>query len=170
MALLLPCKDEISAHLLRSRLLSHDIECAVVHGGIATIWGGWVMRPRLLLAADDFERAQSLCGESEEAIDETFVEPAETAVLNENRGFESTVPTFLSMLLVGCVIGFAGGVLLLLGITVVTMAKGGISRELSTAESSIVYVPFLMAGGGLLFGAVVWPLPLLALLGEACSM
>lgn len=151
MALLLPCENEISAHVLRSRLLSHGVECVIVHENAATLWGGWLFRPRLMVADDDWDLACDFCAQDADSIDESFVEPLETADLNENLGFSSIVPDLLAMALVG----FALGAVELAVVTVFTMATGGMSREVAE-ESAALFLPLYGAAAGLIAWPFVW--------------
>jgi hypothetical protein len=161
MALLLPCENEIVAHLLRSRLLSHGVECAVVHGGIATIWGNWLMHPRLLIAEDDLEPAYALLAEPEPQLDESFVEPPETADLNENLGFSSGVPGLPALVLVTMAVGLCIGVVVFAMVTALAMLQGGAARETAQHQDAEMW-PLTAAFYGAVFGFIVWPLMLFA--------
>ena len=140
MTLLLPCENEISAHLLRSRLLSHGIPGEVVHDTFATMYGNWLTRPQLLIAADALEDGLELLAAPDEPLDETFIEPAATADASEDLGLRSYTPGFLPLIAFGCAAGFLLGTAGLFFLTLFTIVIQG-SREDNVTGLTVPLLP-----------------------------
>lgn len=161
MTLLLPCENEISAHLLRSRLLSHGIPGEVVHDTFATMYGNWLTRPQLLIAADALEDGLELLAAPDEPLDETFIEPAATADASEDLGLRSYTPGFLPLIAFGCAAGFLLGTAGLFFLTLFTIVIQG-SREDNVTGLTVPLLPLSWSLYGIFFGIVCWPFVILA--------
>ena len=151
MALLLPCANEINAHLLRSLLLSHGIPSDVIHDASATAYGNWIMRPQLLISEEALDDGLELLAVPDEPLDDHFIEPAETAELSEDLGHDSTVPGFIPLVAFGLIAGFLLGVADLIPLTFFAMMKGGRGSE------GTIFLPLWMSLYGTVFGIACWP-------------
>ncbi len=162
MALLLPCQNEISAHLLRSRLLSHGIPSDVVQDNFATAYGNWLTRPHLLISEEALEDGLELLAVPEEPLDETFTEPAETIGASEDLGLHSDVPEVSALVIFGFKAGCLLGVVLLILITLFAIAASGGGGGGSGAGIFFVFLPLWCGLYGSVFGLVCWPFIILA--------
>ena len=151
MTLLLPCQNEINAHLLRSLLLSHGIPSDVIHDASATAYGNWIMRPQLLIAEEALDDGLELLAVPDEPLDDRFIEPAETAELSEDLGLHRAMPEFIPLVVFGIIAGFLLGVADLIPLTFVEMTMGGRSH------ADTIFLPFWWSLYGAVFGIVCWP-------------
>lgn len=151
MTLLLPCENEISAHLLRSLFLSHGIPSDVVQDNFATMYGNWLTRPHLLIEEEALDDGLELLAVADEPLDDHFIEPAETAELSEDLGLCRVMPRFIPLVIFGCIVGFLLGVADLIPLTFIEMTKGGRSHD------DTIFLPFWWSLYGLAFGIVCWP-------------
>lgn len=151
MALLLPCANEINAHLLRSLLLSHGIPSDVIHDASATTYGNWIMRPQLLISEEALDDGLELLAVPDEPLDDNFIEPAETAELSEDFGLHRAMPRFVPFVIFGLIVGFLLGVADLIPLTFIEMTKDGRSH------SDTIYLPFWWSLYGAVFGITGWP-------------
>ena len=151
MALLLPCANEINAHLLRSLLLSHGIPSDVIHEASATAYGNWIMRPHLLISEEALDDGLELLAVPDEPIDDNFMEPAETAELSEDLGLHRAMPRFVPFVIFGLIAGFLLGVADLIPLTFVEMTKGGRNH------TDTIFLPFWWSLYGTVFGIACWP-------------
>jgi hypothetical protein len=156
MALLLPCENEISAHLLRSRLLSHGIPSAVVQDNFATLYGNWLTRPHLLIEEEALEDGLELLAAPDEPLGDNFVELVETADLNEELGLVRAVPEIVELATFGCCAGFFLGVLGVIFLTALAIVASG-GQTNPDAGRLVVLLPLICGVGGLVFGIVCWP-------------
>jgi hypothetical protein len=157
MALLLRYKDEIAAHLARSKLLAHGIVAGVVHDNASTVYGHWLMRPRLVVADEDIDDAAMVLAMPDSPIEDDFVEPQDLDAIPEDLGLRRDVPEFLEAMLLGALV--AGGVGLVFSALATAVA---IMNYSSTASTSVGFVipmlPLSFAAAGALGGALAWPL------------
>lgn len=161
MDLLLPCQNEISAHLLRSLLLSHGIPSAVVHDNFATMYGNWLTRPHVLISEEALDAGLELLAVPDEPLDETFIEPAETADASEDLGLRRGVPGFIALVLFGCCAGAVLGTADLFLVTLFTMPLKGI-RAARVSGLDVLLIPFWWSLYGTVFGILCWPFVALA--------
>lgn len=157
MALLLRYKDEIAAHLARSKLLANGIVAGVVHDNASTVYGHWLMRPRLVVADEDIDDAAMVLATPDAPIEDDFVEPQELDVIPEDFGLRREVPKFLESMLFGALI--AGGIGLLIAALVTAVAIVNYSPMAMAAIGLLIPMfPLYLAAVGALGGALVWPL------------
>ena len=152
MALLLPCANEINAHLLRSLLLSHGIPSDVIHDASATAYGNWIMRPQLLISEEALDDGLELLAVPDEPIDDNFIEPVETVDLNEQPGLCCCVPGVTVLATIGLLLGTTG----LLLFTLLAMVING-GRVDANEGPEVTLVPLWCGIYGLGFGIVCWP-------------
>ncbi len=157
MALLLPYRDEIAAHLARSKLLAHGIVAVVVHDHASTVYGHWLMRPRLVVADADLDDAAMILATPDSPIGDDFIESLDLGAMSEDLGLHRDVPEFFEAMLLGAL--FAGSLGLVLAALVTAVAIMNFS---STAHAPVGFVipmlPLSFAAAGALGGALAWPL------------
>ncbi len=161
MDLLLPCQNEISAHLLRSLLLSHGIASTVVHDNFATMYGNWLTRPHVLIAEEALDTGLELLAVPDEPIDDTFIEPAEMAGASEDLGLRRCMPGFIALVLFGCCAGAVLGAADLFLVTLFTMPLNGV-RASNVTGLDVLLIPFWWSLYGIVFGILCWPFLALA--------
>ena len=161
MTLLLPCQNEISAHLLRSLLLSHGIPSDVVHDNFATMYGNWLTRPQLLIAEEALDDGLELLAVPDEPLDDTFIEPAETADVSEDLGLRSCTPGLITLVIFGCCAGVVLGAADLFLVTLFAMTIKG-SRTETVAGLDVLLIPLWWGLYGIVFGIVSRPFIALA--------
>jgi hypothetical protein len=66
----------------------------VVHDHAATLYGGWLMHPRLLVEDEDVDEAQRILSEPATPGEETLIAAAEASGPGEDLGLTRAVPGF----------------------------------------------------------------------------
>jgi hypothetical protein len=77
----LKCRSLADAHLQRSRLLEEGIESSVVNENTSLLFSDSMMPPHLLVADEDWDRAQALLNETPVPLDDSFALPEDDAIL-----------------------------------------------------------------------------------------
>jgi hypothetical protein len=165
MAVLLPCRDEFAAHLVRSKLLAHGVLSVVVHDCAASAYGGWIMHPRIVIADGDLEEVHRIFLEPATSIDESFSEPEDLRLPTEQLGLQRTLPGFLEFIMVSAGITGALGLPILVLLTLVAMITSQrLPADLRFETEAIqpLLMPLEAALGGAIAGAVSWPLLIFA--------
>jgi len=152
-------RDEFAAHLARATLLEHGIESDVIHDHAATLYGGWLMHPRLLVEDEDVHEAQRILSEAAvPAEEETLTAAADAAGPGENLGLTRAVPGFGSLVLTGLVAGAGLGLLAIFVFVIFSIVAGRTDFVRLTAETlRLSLIPLSSGLAGAVFGACLWP-------------
>jgi hypothetical protein len=156
MVLLLPCENEISAHLLRSRLLSHGIPSDVVQDNFATMYGNWLTRPHLLISEEALDDGLELLAVPDEPIGDNFIEPSDPSQESEDLGLSAVVPGLWALISFGVCGGFLLGTAWLFLLTFFSMAmSGGLATD---SRLDVALLPISCGVYGAPFSIICWPL------------
>jgi hypothetical protein len=163
MALLLPCQNEISAHLLRSLLLSHGIPSHVVHDNFSTLYGNCFTRPHILISEEALDNGLELLAVPDEPIDESFVEPLKTTETSEDLGLRRTTPSQLAPISAGFCTGFLLGLVAVFFWTFMAITyTTNWAQAVTLLGWEILSLPLWWGICGLFIGFICWPFPVFA--------